>query len=97
LRLSGRLKSIILESVEDSFGPVDVYLFGSRTNDALRGGDIDIAIGTTMDYGAFRTGKAQFRTALYRRGLDLKVDLVQYSSDTDSLFKAEIDSSKIKL
>ena len=97
MRLSGRLKRIILESVQDSFGTVDVYLFGSRTDDSLRGGDIDIAIGTAMDSGSFRTGKTQFKTALYRRGLELKVDLVQYSNSTDSLFKAEIDSSKIKL
>ncbi len=97
MRLSGRLKKIILESVQDSFGTVDVYLFGSRTDDFLRGGDIDIAIGTAMDPGSFRTGKTQFRTALYRRGLELKVDLVQYSNSTDSLFKGEIDSSKIKL
>ncbi len=97
MRLSGRLKKIILEYVQDSFGAVDVYLFGSRTDDFLRGGDIDIAIGTVMDPGSFRTGKIQFRSALYRRGLELKVDLVQYSNSTDSLFKGEIDSSKIKL
>ena len=97
MRLSRRLRKIILESVQDSFGSVDVYLFGSRTDDTLRGGDIDIAIDTAMDSGSFRTGKTQFLTALYRRGLELKVDLVQYSDKTESLFKAEIDSNKIKL
>jgi predicted nucleotidyltransferase len=43
-----RLEKIVLnkikEAINDSFGDVNIYLFGSRVNDAKKGGDIDIDI-----------------------------------------------------
>lgn len=97
MRLPNRIKNIILQSVQDSFGPESVYLFGSRTNDTLRGRDIDIAIETSIQPDFFRTKRARFYTNLLRRGYNLKIDLVQYNSHIDALFKKEIDSNKIKL
>ncbi len=44
MRLSNRLKSYITKSVLESFGEVDIYLFGSRTDDTKQGGDIDIDV-----------------------------------------------------
>ncbi len=97
MRLPGRIKNTILQSVQNSFGLESVYLFGSRTNDTLLGGDIDIAIETSIDYESFRTKRAHFYSNLLRSGYNLKVDLVQYNSHIDVLFKKEIDSNKIKL
>ena len=97
MRLPERLKTTILHSIQDSFGSENVYLFGSRTDDTLRGGDIDIAIETSLQPGFFRAKRTHFYTNLLRKGYDLKIDLVQYNSHIDTLFKKEIDSNKIKL
>jgi len=43
VRLSKRLLAIIKEGLDKSFSGANVYLFGSRTDDTKRGGDIDIA------------------------------------------------------
>ncbi|VFM99828.1 MAG: hypothetical protein BECKG1743D_GA0114223_104591 [Candidatus Kentron sp. G] len=44
LRLSDRLIREIGNALEESFGPTRAIVFGSRTDSARRGGDIDIAI-----------------------------------------------------
>lgn len=45
MRLSEREKSVILDAAQRRFGPgVQVRLFGSRTDDAARGGDIDLLL-----------------------------------------------------
>ncbi len=97
MRLPDRIKNIILQSVQDSFGSENVYLFGSRTDDTRRGGDIDIAIETSIQPGFFRTRRVHFYANLLKKGYNLKIDLIQYNSHIDSLFKKEIDSNKIKL
>jgi len=45
MRLSEREISVITDAVANRFGPhACLYLFGSRTNDALKGGDIDLFV-----------------------------------------------------
>ncbi len=97
MRLPERVKNSILHSIQDSFGSQNVYLFGSRTDDSLQGGDIDIAVEVSMPPVLFRRKRARFFTNLLREGCNLKIDLVQYNPDIDTLFRKEIDSNKIKL
>lgn len=97
MRLPERIKTVILQSAQESFGSERVYLFGSRTDDTLRGGDIDIAIETSIQPDFFRTKRVRFYTNLLRKGYNLKIDLVQYNPQIDILLKKEIDSNKIKL
>ncbi len=97
MRLPETLKVSILKAIHESFGNVDIYLFGSRTDDTKRGGDIDIAIRTDMSRERFRKHKIAFVSLLMRMGFDLKIDLVQYSDSTDALLKSEIQSQGIKL
>nr|VFJ53939.1 MAG: Nucleotidyltransferase domain-containing protein [Candidatus Kentron sp. FW] len=95
-RLSPRLAHEISKSIEESFGPVAVILFGSRTDDARRGGDIDIAIESDLSREEFRTGKARVKANLIRKGLDLQLDLVQLSH-ASPLLRKEIIGSGIPL
>ncbi|MBL7006806.1 MAG: nucleotidyltransferase domain-containing protein [Spirochaetia bacterium] len=97
MRLPERIKNSILQSAQENFGPVSVYLFGSRTDDTLRGGDIDIAIDTTLPHELFRKKRVLFYTTLLKKGCNLKIDLVQYNPLSSLLINKEIDSSKIKL
>ncbi len=55
MRISEEQKQIILKGVIDFFGVnADVWLFGSRVDDAKKGGDIDLYIETDLIEGTFR-------------------------------------------
>lgn len=97
MRLSETLKSSILKAIQGSFGNVEIYLFGSRTDDTKRGGDIDIAIRTDMTREHFRKHKIAFVSLLMRMGFDLKIDLVQYHDSMDTLLKSEIQNKGIRI
>jgi uncharacterized protein len=47
MRLTGYERKMIKETARNVFGPeVKIFLFGSRTDNALKGGDIDLFIET---------------------------------------------------
>ncbi len=97
MRLSKALAQKIVRSIELSFGHVDVYLFGSRTDDAKKGGDIDIAIDSKLAESDFK--KAKTKLGLYLMNNDLEelcLDITQLSTVT-GLFYDEIEHTKIKL
>lgn len=97
MRLPDTIKNTIVKAVQESFGNVNIYLFGSRTDDTKRGGDIDIAIQTDMTRGNFRKDKIAFISLLMRMGIDLKIDVVQYTETMDALLKNEIQTKGIRL
>lgn len=88
-----RLEKIVLnkikEAINDSFGDVNIYLFGSRVNDAKKGGDIDIAIDTALDSLEFRKKKIKFLTNLFKKDFHLKIDIVNLNTK-DEFFKKQI-------
>ena len=91
--MKGTLKKAILKS----FGEVPVYLFGSRANDDLSGGDIDLAIDAEMDQEQFWQCKVKFKTALLQMGFDqIEVDVVPYHSEDELLFR-EICRTAVRL
>lgn len=96
MRLSKRIQNIIKKAVFENFGDVKVYLFGSRTDDTKKGGDIDIAIDTQIDKEEFRKKKIQFFVSLLRVDFDLKIDLVQMKQ-SHTLFSNELENSRLIL
>ncbi|MBF0265707.1 MAG: nucleotidyltransferase domain-containing protein [Gammaproteobacteria bacterium] len=96
MRLSERLIKIIKAAIYDSFGQVDVYLFGSRTDDNKRGGDIDLAVDVDISKDEFKAKKIKFKTYLFKKDFDLKMDLVHFNQ-ANELLLSEIKSSGIKL
>lgn len=85
------LKSEILKRVPEA----DVYLFGSRTNDEARGGDINILILTKsrVDKSIFRPIRIEF----YKRFGWQKLDLVNFTFDDQSPFRKLIQPDAIEL
>ena len=77
MRLSARSAAIIAELARKHFGAdSSVYLFGSRTHDALRGGDIDLYIEVPQELGEkFRIEKA-FSAELQRALGEQKIDVI---------------------
>lgn len=96
MRLSKRVLHIIQEGIKSSFGDVNVYLFGSRTDDRKRGGDIDLAIDAHISKEDFRKKKSLFFSLLIKRDFDYKIDLVNFNTK-DELLHNEIEQNYIRL
>ncbi|MDO9011302.1 MAG: nucleotidyltransferase domain-containing protein [Gallionella sp.] len=78
MRLSEQQCSIIREAAAENFGATaNVWLFGSRVDDAARGGDIDLYIETATDNAdEIIEAKLRFLVALYKKLGEQKIDVV---------------------
>lgn len=76
MRISRQQADIIKNLARQTFGePTEVYLFGSRTDDSARGGDIDLYIQPARQDSLFR--KRLHLTSQLQRALgDQKIDIV---------------------
>ena len=96
MRLSNRIINILQENIKKSFGDVNIYLFGSRTDDNKKGGDIDIAIDTNLSRQDFRKKKSLFLAYLIRIDFSYDIDVVNYNTNDELLYN-EIRKNNIKL
>ena len=96
MRLANRLRDKIKKSALNSFGDVDVFLFGSRVDDTKRGGDIDIAVDVDLQPDEFRKNKIKFMVELIKLGFDLKIDVVPFKG-TDKLLNDEVHKTALRL
>lgn len=87
MRLNKTIIAKIKDAVQNSFGNVEVYLFGSRVDDSKKGGDIDLAINADLSRVEFRKKKAMCIANLLRNDFELKVDIVKYNTKDALLFK----------
>lgn len=76
-----RLSKFEIDSIknlaEQHFGnDVEVFLFGSRVNNQLRGGDIDLFIRTKTNTSLSSLSKIEFVTGLVEKIGDQKIDVV---------------------
>lgn len=97
MRLPHSLKQQLIEQTLRFFGPVPVYLFGSRCDDTRRGGDVDIAIRCNEARGVFKAKTAQLSLALEQLEFPLPVDIVQWHEHTDELLKRELEHTAREL
>jgi predicted nucleotidyltransferase len=96
MRLSKRVINILQENIQKSFGDVQIYLFGSRTDDNKKGGDIDLAIKSNLSRENFRKKKSLFLAMLIRIDFDYQIDIVDFNTK-DELLYYEIQNNCIKL
>lgn len=94
MRLSERVKTKIITSLTEVFGQVDIFLFGSRVNDRVKGGDIDLTINVDISREEFRQKKVKFISFLVKQNFDIKIDLIHFNQ-VDSLLLSEIESTGI--
>ena len=96
MRLEKRIINKLKKAVYSSFGDVNIYLFGSRTDDEKKGGDIDIAIDANLSRVDFRKNKAKFIANLIKDNFELKVDVVSYNTE-DKLLYDNLRNTALKI
>ncbi len=94
MRLSDSEVTAITESFKEAFDTGTIYLFGSRIDDAQKGGDIDLYI-QTHDTDKVKR-KIDFLVKLKRAIGEQKIDVV-LSYDRDSAIEKEAISHAMKL
>lgn len=88
MRLSEHERHIIREAAAEVFGPeVLVMLFGSRVDDAKRGGDIDLFV-EVPDISDILAKRTRFAAQLQMRLGEQKIDIV-VASDPSRLVEQE--------
>jgi len=97
MRLNDDAKFILIKGIESLFGKAEIYLFGSRTDDSKKGGDIDLAVNVVLDDKEFKKLKVKFMTYLLKKDFDYSVDLIQLNSSIDAILKNEILKEGIKI
>lgn len=86
MRISNHSRQIIRDTVAEIFGPdARVYLFGSRTNDAARGGDIDLLIETDTSAEEAMDKELALHARLMRRLGEQRIDIVVHRVGTPPL------------
>lgn len=78
MRLSETERNVLTTTAAAAFGHDAVLrLFGSRVNDARRGGDIDLLVETHMsDPAAIAAAHTRFLAAVYARLGEQKIDVL---------------------
>ena len=76
MRLSAKEHSAIREAIHAADGDASIYLFGSRVDEAARGGDIDLLVlSSKIDLMA----KLRILAWLHEQLGERKIDLVVYA------------------
>lgn len=85
MRLKDNQADYLKKSIHAALPGADVYLFGSRTNDQLKGGDIDILVigDDKLTFQQIRDIKISF----YKKFGEQKIDIVTYKQDESSTFR----------
>jgi len=95
VRIKKSQTNFLKQLIQDYLPGSAVYLIGSRANDSLKGGDIDVLV-----VGARQlTGqeKRNVKIAFYKEFGEQKIDLVSFKRDEQSSFKdyALLDSVEL--
>ena len=95
MRLTDFERTSIKKSFEEVFKSGKIYLFGSRTDDNLKGGDIDLYI-TTENKDNLIEKKIDFLVSLKRKIGEQKIDVV-ISKDKSKPIEQEAIKKGIEL
>jgi len=89
MRITEHEKKVIIDAVKNSDPNAKVWLFGSRTDDSKKGGDIDIAIySEKIDKDVMQ--KIQVRRFICDRIGEQKIDIVTTNSGKEAIFRLAV-------
>jgi hypothetical protein len=84
MRISEREKNVIIDAVASVDPGARLWLFGSRTDDAKKGGDIDIGIlSAKIDV----SGELEIRRTICDKIGEQKIDIVVSADGQSAFFK----------
>ena len=95
MRLNKDIKEFITRYVEENFSGSKVFLFGSRTDDNKKGGDIDVLI-LSEEKLSF-SDMSKMRISFYKIFGEQKIDLVNFTYSEETPFKKIALSQAIEL
>ena len=95
MRLSQSIQEAILGSVSEVAPEADCYLFGSRTDDRKRGGDIDLLLLTPKELP--RSLIRGVRRRILNKIGEQKLDIVNFSQESSHPFKAAALERAVRL
>ncbi len=95
MRLKADHIQLLKHSITQYMPDAAIYLIGSRTNDELKGGDIDILVLGEKELSGQQ--KRNIKLAFYKEAGEQKLDLVSLKHSDTSAFKelALMDSVKL--
>ena len=93
MRLSPTEESAIIKAIKKQDAAAAIYLFGSRTDDGAKGGDIDILI---ISDKIQLTEKIKIRASIFTDIPEQKIDLIVKNGFQDP-FVQYISNSLLKL
>ena len=95
MRISKKQISVLKNDILAFDKNAKIFLFGSRTNDDKKGGDIDILI--LSNNKLTLEDKAKIRYNFFKIFGEQKLDIIQYTFDDNSNFKKLALSDAIEL
>ena len=84
MRITDNQKEAIVSAIAKIDSEAPIWLFGSRSDDAKKGGDIDIAV-LSKKIGVME--KIEIKRAIYSKIGEQKIDLLVSSSGNEAMFK----------
>ncbi len=94
MRLRKEERTVLKESVKALSEEAKIYLFGSRTDDTKRGGDIDLLI---VSKTLKRSDLRSIRLAFFKAFGEQKIDIILDNGDFSDPFHALIYRKAIEL
>ncbi len=95
MRITEYEKNAIIEAVKNVDPAAQVWLFGSRTDDSKKGGDIDIAV-FSRDIDKDILKKIQVKRFICNKIGEQKIDILTTSCGQEAIFKLAMEEG-IKL
>ena len=95
MRVKNEQTEFLKQSIRKYLPDAAVYLIGSRANDKLKGGDIDILVMAEKEL----TGqdKRDIKLSFYKEFGEQKIDIVSFKKDEPSNFKELALLESVKL
>ena len=95
MRVNNAHVEFIKRSIKSYLPDAAVYLIGSRVNDHLKGGDIDILV--IGDTTLTSQEKRNIKIAFYKEFGEQKIDLISFKQDDESSFKDYVLLESVEL